>query len=475
LEEIYGIRGALMDIYVLRKLPLAISSESSGISVALLGGKEIIDVYKGRREKILGMAFDIGTTTVVGYLMDLETGKKLSVRASVNPQVAYGDDVISRISYATEKPEGLKKLQGEITGCINDLIEKASAEAGVDSDEILELTAVGNTVMHHLLLGLDPKRLSMAPYPPVLQDAQDIKCRNLDLRAGKSANIHLLPVKAGFVGSDTIACILATGMHKSSMPTLLIDLGTNGEMVFGNKDRLICCSTAAGPAFEGAHIRYGMRAADGAIERIKIDPSSLEAEVKTIGDKAPLGICGSGVISAVAEMIRAGIVLKRGNFNDEIVSPRLRHGEEGDEYVLAWNSEKGAGNALSITHKDVSELQMAKAAICAGVCVLMEVFGMEARQVRRVMLAGAVGNYADPDDVVTIDLIPELPGARIIGVGNAAGHGACLALLDRFKRRDARKIADKMEYVELAVHRRFDELFVKKLYFTKAKDFDPLS
>jgi uncharacterized 2Fe-2S/4Fe-4S cluster protein (DUF4445 family) len=333
----------------------------------------------------------------------------------------------------------------------------------------MELTAVGNTVMHHFLLGLDPEHLSLAPYPPVLQESQDIAGRDLGLEIATSAKVHFPPIKAGFVGSDTIACVLATGIYKSKIPTLLIDLGTNGEIVLGNKDRLICCSTAAGPAFEGAHIRHGMRAADGAIERVVIDRSTLDVKVRTIGGRTPIGICGSGVISAVAELIRAGILLERGNLNNEIRNSRLRRGEEGDEYVLVWKSDNDTGDDVTITHKDISELQMAKAAICAGISVLMEVLGVEPEKVRRVMLAGAVGNYADSRDVTEIDLMPELPKGQIIGVGNAAGHGACLALLDKNKRKDARRIAAKMEYVELAAHRRFDELFVKKLRFTKAR------
>ena len=471
LEKTYGIRAPHMDVFVLRSLPEVMYPDSKGVSAALWGGKEIIDVCKGRRKRLVGMAFDIGTTTVVGYLMDLESGNKMAVKASINPQVAFGDDVISRISYCSDNPDGIEKLQGEILRCVNALMEEASSDAGIVTGDILEFTAVGNTVMHHLFLGLDPKPLSMAPYPPVFQGAQDVKCRDLHVKGATSARIHFPPIKAGFVGSDTIACVLATGIYRSGIPTLLIDLGTNGEIVLGNKDRLLCCSTAAGPAFEGAHIHYGMRAADGAIERIKIDPSTLDVTLKTIGDKDPVGICGSGVISAVAEMIRAGIVLKRGNFNHDIRNPRMKGQEHINEYVLAWGSGKENGKDVSINHKDISELQMAKAAICAGVCVLMEELGLEPDEVKRVMLAGAVGNYADPDDVVTIDLVPELRRAKITGVGNAAGHGACLALLDKTKRKDARRIAAKMEYVELAVHRRFDALFVEKLYFTKARDF----
>ncbi|MBW2616951.1 MAG: DUF4445 domain-containing protein [Deltaproteobacteria bacterium] len=469
LSSAYGIHRPGLDPFVLQKLAHTLRSGRKGITATIRDKREIIDLYAGRQDGIFGMAFDIGTTTVVGYLMDLLTGYKLSVKSAMNPQIAMGDDVITRISFCHDESGGLEKLRASIVDCLNALIAGASLEAGIDPGQIMEATVVGNTAMHHLFVGLDPQYLPMAPYPPVLQESQDYKARDLGIKIGASAYVHLLPLKAGFVGSDTIACILATGLHKSKIPTLLIDLGTNGEIVLGNRNRMLCCSTAAGPAFEGGHIRWGMRASAGAIERLKIDPVTLDVKWETIHNAPPLGLCGSGIISAIAEMIRTGIILEKGNFSEEIQSPRLRDGEAGTEFVLVRASETATKQDIVITQKDVAELQMAKSAVYAGATLLMEQF--EGEQIRRILLAGACGNYADPLDACTIDLFPACETAKVIGVGNAAGHGSCLTLLDKNKRKEAGRIAGKIEYQELAAASRFQELFVSSMFFTSALDY----
>lgn len=470
LEKTYGIRRPALDPFVLRKLPHTLRSDRKGVTIVLRDKDEIIDLYPGRGTGLFGVAFDVGTTTVVAFLMDLITGEKLSVKPAMNPQITIGDDVITRISFCQENPGGLEKLRISIVECLNALIAEASAEAGIDPDQIMEATVVGNTAMHHLFVGLDPHYLSMAPYSPVLQEGQDYKARDLGLKIGTSAYVHLLPLKAGFVGSDTIASVLATGLHRSKIPTLLLDLGTNGEIVFGNRNRMLCCSTAAGPAFEGGHIRWGMRASAGAIERLKIDPETLDVRWETIHDQRPLGLCGSGIISAIAEMIRVGIILGRGNFDEELQTPRLRDGEGGREFVLVWASEAATKQDIVITQKDVAELQMAKSAVNAGATLLMEQF--EGEEVERILLAGACGNYVDPLDACTIDLFPGCLTAEVVGVGNAAGHGSCLALLDKNKRKEAERIATKIEYRELAATTRFQELFVSSMFFTSARDFE---
>ncbi|MBL7203162.1 MAG: DUF4445 domain-containing protein [Desulfobacteraceae bacterium] len=470
LEKTYAIRRPAVDPFVLRKLPHTLRSDRKGVTVVIRDKDEIIDLYPGRGTGLFGVAFDVGTTTVVAFLMDLITGDKLSVQPAMNPQIAIGDDVITRISFCRENSGGLEKLRTSIVECLNALIAEASAEAGIDPDQIMEATIVGNTAMHHLFVGLDPHYLSMAPYSPVLQEGQDYKARDLGLKIGASAYVHLLPLKAGFVGSDTIACILATGLHRSKIPTLLLDLGTNGEIVFGNKNRMLCCSTAAGPAFEGGHIRWGMRASAGAIERLKIDPETLDVKWETIHNQRPLGLCGSGIISAIAEMIRVGIILGRGNFDEELQTPRLRDGEDGREFVLVWASEAATKQDIVITRKDVAELQMAKSAVNAGATLLMEQF--EDEEVERILLAGACGNYVDPLDACTINLFPGCVTAEVVGVGNAAGHGSCLALLDKNKSKEAERIAAKIEYRELAATTRFQELFVSSMFFTSARDFE---
>ncbi len=470
LEKTHGIRQPAMDPLVLRKLPHALRSSQKGVSVTVRGKDEIIDLCPGRGGSLFGVAFDVGTTTVVCFLMDLITGEKRSVKACMNPQVAFGDDVITRISFCVENPDGLEKLHSNIVLCLNELVASAAAEAQIDPDQIVEAVIVGNTAMHHLFMGFDPHYLSMTPYAPVLQEGQDFKAKGLGLKISASAYVHLLPLKAGFVGSDTIACILATGLHRSSIPTLLIDLGTNGEIVFGNKNKMLCCSTAAGPAFEGGHIRWGMRASPGAIERVKIDPKTLSVTWETIHQEKPIGLCGSGIISAVAEMVRAGIILGRGNFGDALQTHRLREREGGFEFVLVWASETAINQDIVITQKDVAELQMAKSAVHAGATLLMEHFEGEA--VERILLAGAGGNFIDPKDACTIDLFPGCLTAKVLGVGNAAGYGSCLALLDQNKRKEADRIAAKLEYRELAATTRFQELFVSSMFFTSALDFE---
>jgi uncharacterized 2Fe-2S/4Fe-4S cluster protein (DUF4445 family) len=467
LRDAYGLGKLVFDPFVLREIPVALRAARGDVTALIRTRSEAISLRKGRDGLVPGIAFDIGTTTVVAYLLDLSTGRSLAVRAALNPQVSFGADVVSRISVCQEDRDGLEKLRSAIVGCLNGLIEEACGEAGIAPAEVLEATVVGNTVMNHLLLGLDPRYLALAPYPPVLQAAQDVKARDLGIRIAPSAYLHLLPLKAGFVGSDTVACVLATGLLRTQVPTLLIDLGTNGEIVMAGKGRLLCCSTAAGPAFEGGHLRFGMRAAPGAIERVRIDPATLEPSLHTIDRLPAAGICGSGVISAVAEMVRAGIVLRRGNFNEGLRSPRVRRGEEGWEYVLSWASENAVGRDIVVTRKDVSELQLAKSAVHAGACLLEERYGSP---FRRVLLAGACGNYMDPLDALAIGLIPENQGARIVGVGNAAGHGACLALLDMKQRRLAERVAREMEYVELSGLQRFSELFVSGMAFPSAHE-----
>jgi len=472
LQETFGLRQLTMDPIVLRKLPGLLRSGEKGVSVVIRGEREIIGLQKEAEERLFGIALDMGTTTVVGYLMDLQTGGNISVASAMNPQIPYGDDVISRISFCQQESGGLEKLRFDMVQCLNGLIRKASFDTGIDPRQIVEMTVVGNTAMHHFFLGVDPQYLSMAPYPPVLTESQDIKARDLGIAIGASAYVYLLPLKAGFVGSDALACILATGIHRKKAATLLIDLGTNGEIVLGNKERLVCCSTAAGPAFEGGHIKWGMRAAAGAIERVKIDPTTFDVTLKTIDGERPVGICGSGLISGVAEMIRAEVVLGKGNFNEEIQSSRLRQGEDGWELVLAWASETGIEQDIVITQKDVAELQMAKSAIYAGASLLMEIFGGE--PIQKILLAGAGGNYVDPLDACTIGLFPGCATEQVIGVGNAAGHGSCLALLDKYKRKEAERIAKKARYIELAATERFQELFVSSMFFTAARDYEDI-
>jgi len=471
LREVHGLKRTRLDPLVLKKIPAVLRSQEGHVAVYVRGLREVVDLRPGSAPgPCLGMAFDVGTTTVVGYLLDLASGMQLSVQTASNPQAPFGADVISRISHCRESDGRLAELQELVLNCLNELVAAACAEAQVSPEYILEAVCVGNTAMHHLLLGLDPTHLALAPYPPVLQGALDIKARDLGLRISETGTVHLLPLKAGFVGSDAMACILATGIHQRAPLTLLMDLGTNGELVLGNREGLICCSTAAGPAFEGGHIRCGVRARPGAIDRVQIEPGTLEVSFSTIRGKAPVGLCGSGVISAVAELVRAGVLGGMGGFNQDLDTAGFRKGTEGWEFVLVPSSETPQPHDIILTQKDISEVQMAKAAIRAGAILLQEARG--GVPIEQILLAGAGGSYMDPADAREIGLFP--PGSPVdaVGVGNAAGYGACLALLDERKRREALKVARSTGYLELAAEPRFQELFVSSMFLGRDGGMD---
>ncbi len=469
LEAGYGLKKVEIDPLVLPHLPQTLRARENRVTAAVRNGREVVGLFPGREERVLGLAVDIGTTTLVVYLLDLQTGVRLAVSSALNPQVHFGDDVITRIAFCQKDANGSVQLREAVRAGINELIGRAVEKAGSRTELILGAAVAGNTAMHHFFLGLETQYLARAPYPPVVQGSVFVKARDVGLAINPSGTVHLLPLKAGFVGSDIIAGILATGLHKSRRVRLLIDLGTNGEIVLGNRDRMLCCSTAAGPAFEGGHILWGMRASPGAVERVRIDPESLEISLETIEDQPPQGLCGSGILSLVAEMIRRGILLAKGDFDPAINSPRLRPGRDGLEMVLVRRWESLTDQEIVFTQKDAAEGQMAKAAIQAGVGYLHELFGN--RPIEEILLAGAFGNYADPEDARTLGLIPASPTTKVRGVGNAAGYGACLTLLDKDRAKEADRIARKMEYVGLAGNSRFQELLVDSLLFPGARDF----
>ena len=464
LREDYGIENVDIDYEVLKKLPNVLRDSDWKVTVTIWNDREIIDVEPGyRAENVYGLAVDIGTTTVVGYLTDLRTGKVLAVDSMMNPQVTYGEDVMSRITYAMQTPEGLEQLNRKIIDGINEILKNVCDQAGIKPEEVSEVTIVGNTAMHHIFLKIEPKYLSLAPYVPALHKSYDVKARDLGLNISKGGYVHVLPIEAGWVGADNVAVLIATEPYKRDEMCLVIDIGTNGEIVLGNKERLISCSAAAGPALEGAHIKHGMRAATGAIERIRIDPETFEPEYKTIGNAPPRGICGSGIIDAAAELYRVGIVKKNGRFNLDLDTPRVRVADGQPEYVIAWANETAIGHDIVITQKDIREIQLAKGAMCAGAHILMKEMGVES--VDRVIVAGAFGNYIDKISALIIGLVPDVPVDRIESVGNAAGVGARLALISKEKRREANEIARKVEHIKLAVHPDFEREFSMAMYF----------
>ncbi|MFQ5594706.1 MAG: ASKHA domain-containing protein [Anaerolineae bacterium] len=458
--------------------------------------REVIDVRPGYHEGAYGLAVDIGSTTVAGYLCDLRTGQVLATEAMMNPQVTYGEDLMSRVSYAMTHSDGLTKMHRAIIDALNQLAGRAAARAGIKTRDIYEAVLVGNTVMHHILLGIDPVELGAAPFALATHDAIDVKARDLAIRLHPAANIHILPLEAGHVGADNVGVLLAEAPHRQDEMMLIIDIGTNGEILLGNRHRVLSASSPTGPAFEGAQITHGMRAAPGAIERVRIDPETKEPRFKIIGDERwsdewgdqpgqlAAGICGSGIIEAVAELFLAGILRPDGRFDPDAAGPRVRWNGRTGAYILATADEASlrqaprqaregpqdtaTGQPILVTQADVRAIQLAKAALYAGAKLLMNRAGV--RTVDKIVLAGAFGSYIDPKHAMVLGLIPDCDLKRVYAVGNAAGDGARIALLNRDKRREAQAVARWVEYVETAVAPQFQEEFVAAMHIPHMRD-----
>ncbi len=460
-----------LSLQALRQLPRALRG-ANGLVTLNRVDETVIRVESGHNsEPLLGMAYDIGTTTVVGYLMDLSTGEELAVSSELNPQTKHGDNVISRIQYADEVAEGLETLQVEIAGALNRILTATTEELGRQPGDVLAATVVGNTTMQHLLLGVSPSHLARSPYVPAYTGAQRVLAAEIGLRCDPGAHIWLLPNIAGWVGADTVGVLLSTGIYDQDEPALAIDIGTNGEMAMGSRDRLITCSTAAGPAFEGAHISCGMRASAGALDQIAIDN---DVRWHAISDGAPRGVCGSGLVDAVSELLRTGVIDGQGRLQspDTIADrgyPALASRVQGENrhrtFDLVLASEGSSGRPVQLTQRDIRELQLAKGAVRAGIEILMTELGLEPQDVRKVFLAGAFGNYIQPESALGIGLLPHFPNAALIPVGNAAGSGARLALLSRRERTLASKLLEHVEYLELSGRPDFQDEFVNAMLF----------
>ncbi len=436
---------------------------AGGRLVAIEGGDTTKECY--------GVAFDIGTTTIASYLIDLNTGSQLALAAAVNPQAKVGDDVISRINYSMQEqePKGLRWLQMAVIGELNRLIGRLARQARVSSSKIYEAVVVGNTCMTHLLLGVDPRHLAQAPYVPTFSHSMTVGARDLRLRINPAGQVHVLPNIAGYVGADTVGVILSTAIHKSDELVLAVDIGTNGEIVLGSKERMVACSTAAGPAFEGAHIKHGMRAASGAIDAVWIEDGDIK--FSTVNGAKAVGICGSGLLDAIVCLHKAGILDESGRIVDvsEITPDYKRLGARLTDggFVLASAEESAHGTPVVITQRDVREVQLAKGAIAAGIRTLMERLNIEPHDLSAVVLAGAFGNYMRKQSAIAAGLIPNVPLSKVRSVGNAAGEGAKLALLSTDERSEADRIARSIEYIELTTDSGFQEKFAEALMFGK--------
>lgn len=449
---------AYFDLEVLRTAAPHLRDWEWHTRVALRDEREVAALL-APESPLLGLAVDLGTTKLAGYLIDLETGHTLAMEGEMNPQLAYGEDVMARITYAQEEPEGAKRLQEAASSGIQDLLDRLLEKTDMDRGQVVEAVVVGNTCMHHLFVGLPVEPLGRSPYVPVQSKSWDVLAREVGLEMAPGATVHLLPNVAGFVGADHVSAILAARLDEAAEPTLLLDIGTNTEICLARDGKLLSCSTASGPAFEGAHIRFGMRAAPGAIERVRMIDGQVFLE--TIDKAPPVGICGSGILDAVGELRRTEILNDRGGMIDD--HPRVRKGPDGLEFILAAEGDDGTERTITISRRDVSEIQLAKAAIATGWTVLLEEVGLEEQDIARVVIAGAFGTYIDARQAVAIGMLPDVPLERFEQVGNVAGTGARMALVSCAERERAARIARQVDYIELTIHTSFQDRFTREL------------
>ncbi len=425
----------------------------------------LVDVLPGDQTRSLyGAAVDIGTTTVTVYLVDLLTGEVVETAADYNGQIKRGEDVISRIVYASKNGTGLMELQSLVASTINKLVERCARRRQIDPRDIFKMTIVGNSTMMHILLGLAPEHIRLTPYITTVNHVPPVLACDINLNIHPQATVDCLPGVASFMGADITAGVLSSGTHHSDKVTLFLDIGTNGEMVMGTSEWLVSCACSAGPAFEGAGVYFGMRATTGAIEEIWINGTTHEPTFRVIGGGKPRGLCGSGLISLIAEMFITGVTDKAGNINLALPTKRVRTGEHGAEYVIAWAEETELGKDIVVTKPDVDNLLRAKAAIYAGYVMLAQSVGMTLNDVEQMLIGGSFGQYLNIEKAIEIGLLPDLPWDRFHFLGNTAARGAYMALLRRDARDEIAAIAKKMTYLELAADNAFTDQFMAALF-----------
>ena len=448
------------DITTLQDISPRLRSENWRLRVATRGD-EVISILSPAA-RTLGLAVDLGTTKVAAYVLDLETGQTLGAEGLMNPQIAYGEDVIARMAYANQGPAEAERMQSLIIVALNETVARMCADIDARPDEIVDAVVVGNTAMHHLFLRAPVRQLAAVPYVPAIASALDVKARDIGLRIAPGAYVHTLPNIAGYVGADHVAMMLATGITQAEGVVLALDIGTNTEVCLANRGRLTTLSCASGPAFEGAHISHGMRAAHGAIEHLLI--AGDQVTYQTIGGGPPVGLCGSGILDTLAQLHGAGILDRRGRLANH---PRVQGNARLREFVIIGEAERQDGNqTISFTQNDVRELLLAKGAMRTGIDVLLEVNALVPNHIDQVIIAGAFGSYIDVASAIAIGMLPDLPLERFRQVGNAAGMGAKLALISRQKRAEAQSIAGRVEYIELATFPQFARRFAHAMYLT---------
>ena len=456
LQEKHSLSNLQFEYALLKNLARLIRENDWKFTITLWRDKIISIEPANTTDRIFGYAVDIGTTKLAGYLVNLITGKVIAAGSLMNPQVPYGEDVISRLNHPDQN-----KLQDVVIEGINQILDDLKEKTGVMSEEIYEMTAVGNTIMHHLFLGIYPLYVGRSPYPPVIRDTVIVNTEILGVKIHPNAKIIFLPTIAGFVGADTVGVVLSTELYKSEEICLAIDIGTNTEVVLGNKHKMLAASCASGPAFEGAHIKFGMRAASGAIEKIKIDPENLIVEYETIDNEPPIGICGSGMIDLTAEMVKTGIIDVSGIFNRSLQNPRIRKNEESImEFVVVPSDETKNTREIIFSQKDISQIILAKAAMHSGVKLLLKNYNIKKEDIHKVYLAGAFGSHINKESARMIGIFPEIDLEKIIIVGNAAGTGARMCLVSEEAKRIANEISKKIDYLELGIDPDFQKTFL---------------
>ncbi len=436
------------------------------VTAAVLRERRVIQLLPGRRERTLGLAVDIGTTSFVIFVCDLKAGAILAMRTAANPQAIYGEDVISRMTHIQQDPGALAAMRRSLVDEVNRMLADACDEAGAATDDVVDAVLVGNPTMQHILLGLNPESLGRGPYLPVWSDGVDVEARELGLAIAPHAQAFVFPMVSGYIGGDTIAALLTRGADFYRGNQLLVDVGTNGEVVLAHDGQLAAASCATGPVYEGAHIRCGMRAAPGAVERVWVRPdgairwAAIDGADTDSTDKRPIGLCGSGVISAVAAGVRAGLIGHDGALAPAGAHPQLRTNAEGrsDELVLVRAPYSRTGRDIVLTQHDVRAVQLGKSALRAGIEILLAEHRVE--QLDHIYLAGTFGNHLQPEDILEIGLVPPLPVERIRSIGNAAGDGARAALFNRHQRRRAAQLARRLAVLELSGRADFQDLFV---------------
>ncbi|MCE7985116.1 MAG: DUF4445 domain-containing protein [Caldilinea sp. CFX5] len=521
LQSVHKLQNLRCDLHVLRTLQATLAAGNRCVTATIWNEQEVIRVQAGFQDDLYGIAVDVGTTTVAAHLCHLRTGVILATASRMNPQVPYGEDLMSRVSYAMMHEDGTARMQGVIIDGLNGLVTELCSATGIQPTDVVEMVMVGNTTMHHLLLGVNPRELGGAPFSLVTHSAVDVKARDLGLPIAPGANIHIPPCEAGHVGADNVGVLVAEAPYNQEQNWLILDIGTNGEILLGNRERMLSASSPTGPAFEGAQISHGMRAAPGALERVRIDPATLAVKYKIIGKEEWIesgdseierlrdlvngenndnlaivrpsahdevsqsrnlspaelrrqkrdailnptlraaGICGSGIIEATAELFKAGVIAPNGRFVP-LDHPRLRTGlgDGGGKaaFVLAWAHETNNGVEIVVHSDDIRAIQLGKAALYAGAKLLMN--RLELTTVDRIVLAGGFGSYIDPLHAMILGLIPDCELPHVQAVGNAAGDGARMILLDKNKRAEAQWAARWVRYVETAVEPTFQEEFV---------------